>query len=104
MYAAVPVSGSGQRWSGPLGVAFTDAGKRALRPICVRDETKELKIVRNAFRPVPRREHVVREMEFIVFPAVVLDQENLNRKPRAFIVLVWAPVVGSTNWMLWLTV
>ena len=59
MYAAVPFSGSGRRWGGSLGVAFTVARKKALRPIHVRDETKELKILRNAFRPVLRREHVV---------------------------------------------
>jgi hypothetical protein len=33
--------------------------------------------------PAPRSEHVVCEVEFIVFPAVVLPEENLDMLPRA---------------------
>ena len=33
--------------------------------------------------PAPRREHVMGEVEFVILPAVVLPEENLDFVPRA---------------------
>jgi hypothetical protein len=56
------------------------ARKTALRPVGVRDERKELWCVSCL---APRREHGVWRMVFVVFPAVVLPEENLDAMPRA---------------------
>jgi len=64
--------------------ALGGAGKTAPRPVSVGDEMQELYIWWNVFRLAPRLEHVVCQMELIIFPAVVLAQEHLNGTPRAF--------------------
>jgi len=58
-------------------------GKTALIPVNVSDEMQEIEVRWYAFSLAPRREHVVRKVEFIVFPAVVLAEESLNRAPRS---------------------
>jgi len=67
--------------AGPSRGAFS-AGKTALWPVCVSDETQELQVWWYAFGLAPRSEHVVRYMEFVVFPAVVLAEKSLHRSPR----------------------
>jgi len=59
------------------------AGKTAQRPVNVCDELQEMEVRWDAFSLAPRREHVVCKVEFIVFPAVVLAEESLNRAPRS---------------------
>ena len=54
-----------------------------LRPIGVGDEMQELYERWHAPRLAPRLEHVVREMEFVIIPAVVLAKENFDSMPRA---------------------
>ena len=51
-------------------------------PNDVRNEMKELQIRWYAFCLAPRREHVVRKVEFVVFPPVVLPEEDLHARPR----------------------
>jgi len=54
-----------------------------LRPISVGDEMQELYERWHAPRLAPHREHVTREMKFVIIPAVVLPKENLDSTPRA---------------------
>ena len=68
--------------AGPSSGSFS-AGKTAQRPVSVCDEMQELQVGWGAFCLVLRREHVVRKVEFIVFPAVVLAEESLYRAPRS---------------------
>ena len=78
IYVVVPGCG-GDYWNRVDHVARSVGGKTALRPVNVSDEMQELEIRRYAFSLAPRSEHVVRKVEFIVFPAVVLAEESLNR-------------------------
>ena len=54
-----------------------------LRPISVGDEMQELYERWHTPRLAPRREHVMREMKFVIIPAVALPKENLDSTPRA---------------------
>jgi hypothetical protein len=54
---------------------------------------QEMEVRWNAFSLAPRREHVVGKVEFIVFPAVVLAEESLNRAPRSLDGVRVGPVV-----------
>jgi hypothetical protein len=47
------------------------------RPIGVGDEMQEFYESWYALCPAPRRKHVLHEMVVVVFPAVVLPEENL---------------------------
>jgi len=53
-------------------------GKTAQRPVSVYNEMQELQVGWDALCLAPRREHAVRKVEFIVFPAVVLAEESLS--------------------------
>jgi len=78
LYVVLPGCG-GDYWNRGDHVARSVGGKTALRPVNVSDEMQELEIRWYAFSLAPRREHVVRKVEFIVFPAVVLAEESLNK-------------------------
>jgi hypothetical protein len=47
----------------------------------------------------PRREHVERQVVFVVFPLLYCPRKTLTERHVLSIVLVWAPVHGSTNAM-----
>jgi len=73
--------------SGTTGAASRGAGssarKMALRQISVGDEMQELYKRWYASCLAPRRKQVVCKMQFIVIPAVVMPEENLDLMPRA---------------------
>ena len=80
----------------------SEAAKTALGPVGFRNELEELQKLWDAFSRAPRREHIVCKMEFIIFPPVVLPEEN---RYATCIQWFWCgPRCGSTKWMLWLTV
>jgi len=73
------------------------AGKTAQRPINVWDDMQEMEVRWDAFSLAPRREHVVRKVEFLVFPAVVLAEESLNRAPRSLDVVRRKNLFGAPS-------
>jgi len=73
--------------SGTTGAASVGAGssarKLALRQICVGDEMQKFYERWYASCLAPRRKQVVCKMQFIVIPAVVLPEEDLDVMPCA---------------------
>jgi hypothetical protein len=61
----------------------SSARRMAVGPIAVGDKLQELCERWYALCLAPRRKHVVCQVEFMVIPAVVLPDENLDSTPRA---------------------
>ena len=76
MYVVLPGSGCDE-WKPGHRVARSVRG-RLHRSVSFCDEMQELQVGWDGFNLAPRREHVVRNVEIIVLPAVVLAEHSLS--------------------------
>jgi hypothetical protein len=71
----LPLSPEIKRWKARGG-----SGKGG--PVSGCDDSKGLSELKHSLCLAPRREHVVGEMKFVVFPPVVWSKKRLNMTPR----------------------